>query len=167
MRMHRVLTAALEVKTEARGSTQQLELSAEVESDAMADATALFKRKQQEDDEEPERVKKQPKGSLESQRSRKVKSGLSQGNLLLGQLRSSELRHTSELCSNLEKNLGLLKQRYCDFAAAGLEGEEASEAVWKEVVALSTEVSNDITDGQKRLNPSSKAYSTPYDSVLG
>ena len=169
MRQHRVLASAMELKAENRKSTHHIELGAEVDSNATAAAMALFKRKKEQDDDEDllDKPKKQLKLSLDVQRNKKVKCDLDQGTLLLTQLKSSELRHTSELCTNLEKNLGRLKQSYCDFAAASLGPEEATETLWKEAVApLSKEVSVDITDGLKRLNPNAKAYCTPYDAVL-
>jgi len=169
MRQHRVLGSALELKAEQRRSSHHLDLGAEVDSDATAIAMSLFKRKKElDEDEDPvEKPKKQLRLSLDERRNKKVKSDLSQGYLLLTQLKSSELRHTSELCTNLEKNLGLLKKKYQDFAAASIGPEEAAETLWKEtVVPLSKEVSDDITDGQKRLNPNAKAYTTPYEAVL-
>ena len=169
MRQHKVLASALEMKAKERTFTHHLDLGAEVDSDATAAAMSLFKTKKElDDDEDPvDKPKKQLRLSPDERRNKKVKCDLAQGNLLLTQLKSSELRHTSELCTNLEKNLGLLKEKYCDFAAASIGPEEAAETRWKETaVPLSKEVSVDITDGQKRLNPNAKAYITPYDTVL-
>ena len=166
MKQFRILSGALESKKDARSSNQTLALTAEVGPEAVEEAAALLKRKEVEDPEEEAKTPKLPKLSLEARRNRKVKADLAEGARVLGLLQGSELRHCGELVSNLERNLKLLREAYTTFATASLDSDTANEAAWAAVAKVAVEVSTDISEGTRRLNPAAKPYTTAFDQVL-
>ena len=166
MKQLRILSSAIESKQDAKSSNQTLALTAEVGSEAVEEAAALLKRKEVEDPEEEAKQPKLPKLSLEARRNRKVKADLTEGARVLGLLQGSELRHCGELVSNLERNLKLLREAYTTFAQASLDSDIATEEAWAAVAKVSVEVSTDISEGTRRLNPAAKPYTTPFDQVL-
>ena len=167
MKQYRILTAAIEAKEDKKGSHQALQVEAEVAPEAVEEAANFLKRKEAEEPEEDDKkLPKLPKLSLEARRNRKVKADLAEGARVLSQLREAGLRHCGELLTNLEDNLKLLKSSWSSYSEATLDLEEVAETAWKEVARVSMEVSIDITEASRRLNPAAKPWSTAFDPVL-
>eukprot|EP00959_Pyramimonas_sp_CCMP1952_P461475 9481636-Pyramimonas_sp.AAC.1 len=172
MTMYKLLRSHIEGTTNSRSSTNNVTIEGEVDptaTEAAIETIGGLKRKAA-DDEEQESSAKKSKGlklTQDALRFKKMQHDISHSQAIADQLEKADLRYTKEIITNLRGGAEQLTKLSHDMRANQLlDKPDKVDAIWAKACEISKSLVEDIDVGARRMNASSKPYSTPFDAAI-